>query len=767
MPVWLKASRALVTVTTIALTVCAFAQNEVSEQLLIKFRPKVSESRASAVLARVAAKQSHRIAGIDVRVVNLPAKANADEALARLLDDPDVQFAEKDCYYESTQAPTTVPNDPWFANWEANLKMTSCPGAWYYTTGSSSVVIAILDSGVDATHPDLVNKLVPGWNAYSNNADSSDVYGHGTKVAGIAGAQSNNGSGVASIAWNCPIMPIRVTDTSGNATGSAIDAGLVWAADHGAKIANLSFKLVPNAAMDSAFSYFRSHGGLVFTGSGNDGTATNLQNDPYLVTVGGTDGYDNIWSYSCYGNNIDVSAPMWGYSTIRGGGYGDVTGTSFASPLVAGEAALVFSANPSLTPSQVEAILENSADDKGAPGWDSYYGYGRINVQRAVTLALGTAPADSTPPIVSLTAPTSGSTVSGSIAVWADASDNNSLGSVTFYVDGLQAAQCLTVPYSFNWDTMKTANGTHTLKAVATDTANNSTAASITVNVSNADTVPPTISLVQPPVSSGSVSLSASASDNVAVANVTFEVDGIQVAQDSAPPYNCTWNAGAATNGSHTIVATATDTSGNTASASATVTVNNLDTTPPTVTLTAPAGGSGLLGTVSLTASASDNIGVASVSFYCDGALLSTTSSSPYSFNWDTVSVIDGAHTISAVATDAAGNSATASANVTVSNNATKSSGDTIAPTITITTPASGSKVGKSGLKVSVSASDNVGVVRVEYCIDGTLVATSTSSPFSVSIAAKSISTGSHILTSKAYDAAGNVGASQTINVVK
>src|SRR6185369_4047715 len=117
-----------------------------------------------------------------------------------LRSQPEVVFAELDRIYEPQ---TVTPNDPWYANWEWHLKKISAPTAWSTTTGSNSVTIAIIDTGVYASHEDLASKLVSGWNVYSNNSDTSDVYGHGTQVAGAAAAASNNGLGVASVCWGC------------------------------------------------------------------------------------------------------------------------------------------------------------------------------------------------------------------------------------------------------------------------------------------------------------------------------------------------------------------------------------------------------------------------------------------------------------------------------------------------------------------------------------------------------------------------------------
>jgi len=186
------------------------------------------------------------------------------------------------------------------------------------------------------------------------------------------------------------------------------------------------------------------------------------------------------------------------------------------------------------------------------------------------------------------------------------------------------------------------------------------------------------------------------------------------------------------------------------------------DTTAPATSVTSPSNGATVSGTTTVSASASDNVGVTSVEFYVDGALASTDTSSPYSFAWNTTAVSNAAHTLSSKAYDAAGNSGTSSVvTVTVDNSAPS---DTTAPTTAITSPASGATVSGT-TTVSASASDNVGVTSVEFYVDGALAATDTSSPFSFSWNTTAVANGSHALSSKAYDAAGNAGTSSSVTV--
>jgi len=289
--------------------------------------------------------------------------------------------------------------------------------------------------------------------------------------------------------------------------------------------------------------------------------------------------------------------------------------------------------------------------------------------------------------VVTITSPTSGSTVSGTITVSASVSPLGVLvGGVQFKLDGASlGAEDKAAPYAVSWNTTGVGNGSHSLTAVARDALGLQYSSSpVTVTVSNApppDTTPPAVGITAPgngTTVSGTVSVTASASDNVGVAGVQFRLDGANLgAEDTASPYAVSWNTTTAANGSHSLTATARDAAGNrTTSATVTVTVSNApppDTTPPAVSITAPANGATVSGSISVTASASDNVGVAGVQFKLDGANLGAEdTSSPYGVSWNTTTVANGSHSLTATARDAAGNSTTStSVIVSVSNTST------------------------------------------------------------------------------------------------
>lgn len=533
-------------------------------RVLVKFRHGLLGLAANDPIAEVGARDAGEIASTDIHIIELPEGADEDAAVRALMARPDVEFAELDHILAPAE---TVPNDPWYANWQWELRRIGGPGAWSITTGSSNITIAICDTGVDGTHPDLVTKMMPGWNSFDNNSNSNDVAGHGTAVAGTAAAAGNNGAGVASVAWGCKIMPIRVSDTSGYATYSSIASGLNWASSHGARVANISYIVSGSSTVTSAARSFQSNGGVVVSSAGNYSTFDSSSDNPYILTVSATNSSDVLESYSNTGNNLDLAAPGSAFTTIRGGGYDSVGGTSYSSPIVAGVAALVLSVNPNLTASQVQDILKQSADDLGSTGWDSSYGWGRVNAARAASLASGGAPVDTAPPSVSFSSPAAGANLSGTTSIQVGASDNVGVTSVSLSVDGALVGGTNTVPYSFSWNTILVSNGTHNLIATAQDAAGNTSSTLISVMVTNNyDTSPPTVSITSPRNGarvSGTISVLVSSSDNVAVTKVELYVDGILVANSTSSPFTTRWNTKKERAGAHTLQCKAYDAAGN------------------------------------------------------------------------------------------------------------------------------------------------------------------------------------------------------------
>lgn len=344
--------------------------NTQAQELLVGFKDHTPKSSIIESVGR-----SRQIADLGVYVVDQKLRS----ALSR---NPHVEFIEENRLIIPSDL---TPNDPFYPNAWAFPKI-SASAAWSVTTGSA-VVIAVLDTGVNPNHPDLQGKFVAGWNIFNNNSDTNDVTGHGTAVASIIAANSDNSIGNASVCWGCLVMPIRVSNAQGLATFADMADGIIWAKDHGAQLVNLSYHASGSQTVSRAAKRFRAVGGLTFVSAGNSGLQETLAADLYLIAVSATDENDALESYSNHGPYIDLSAP--GHFTVQceiGGQWFSCgfDGTSTSAALATGEAALIKSLHPTWTPTQIEAKLNTSIDDLGTPGYDIFFGWGRINLLEAV-----------------------------------------------------------------------------------------------------------------------------------------------------------------------------------------------------------------------------------------------------------------------------------------------------------------------------------------------------------------------------------------------
>jgi hypothetical protein len=390
-----------------------------------------------------------------------------------------------------------------------------------------------------------------------------------------------------------------------------------------------------------------------------------------------------------------------------------------------------------------------------------------------VTVANDAPPGDDvTRPTVNITFPTFSDPVAGTITASAEASDDAGVVGIQFFVDDRAIdTEGASSPYSILWDTTTVEDGSHTLAVVARDEAGNRGSATVSVTVSNGDITPPAVTITSPESQtavSGVVTVVASASDNVEVAGVQIFLDRVPLDLEKATaPYEVSWDTTSATDGTHTLSAVARDAAGNTATSEAvTITVSNdgSDITVPTVAITSPKSGDTITQPVAIRADASDDAGVAGVRFFVDGAEIGAEdTAAPYETSmWDASFVDGSSHTLTAVARDVAGNTATsASVTVTVSDSRT----DNTRPKVIITSPKSGDTVTGS-VTVSAQASDNTGVTRVQFSLDNTwpAFAEDTAAPYEIMWDTTTAADGSHTLSAVAQDAAGN-GAISNVTV--
>ncbi len=381
-------------------------------QLIVKRRMGIQAVSSVKNLRRV---RATAIAGVEVDAVT---DGNLQAAMAALQADPTVEYVEPNYRMtlpEGADMRSNLPGADANVNFPGAYgpKVTQGIQAHAKTTGQGQV-IAIVDTGVDLKHPDLAKRLVAGTNTVDARGSAHDDQGHGTNVAGIAAADNNPQAGIVGMAPGAKIMPIKVLGADGSGSDASVAEGIRWATDHGATVINLSLG-GPSASQTGAdaVKYALSKGVVVVAAMGNNGTGQKSYPAAYpgVLSVGATDVNDQVTSFSQYGNWISVTAP--GYSILstfpthrvasndeyeankaayeRNGmkltqSYAYVTGTSQATPHVAGLAALVRAANPGLTPAQVKSKIEAGAvKTKGmTAAFDTHYGHGRIDALKAL-----------------------------------------------------------------------------------------------------------------------------------------------------------------------------------------------------------------------------------------------------------------------------------------------------------------------------------------------------------------------------------------------
>ena len=426
-------------------------------RLLVKFKPASSATIAADVHARCGGGHLHTIPGINVHVVEVP-DVQGLAVLGRYRADAMVQYAEEEGEYNAVPlvpGPTLIVNDPSLPLQWAIPKI-SCPQAWDVTQGLATVLVAILDTGIDESHPDLAGKVVDRQN-FSGAPSNGDLYGHGTHVAGSAAAVTNNGVGIAGVAPLVRLLNVKVLNDSGSGSWSGVASGIVWAADHGAHVISMSLGgSGGSATVEDAVNYAWAKGVVVCAAAGNSASSTPSYPAFYAncIAVAATDQNDNKAGFSNFGDWVDIAAPGVNiFSTVPPGPcplcdptqYRYLSGTSMACPHVAGVAALVY---PLVSDTNGDGKINDEVRRAVEQGVDllpdKTIGSGRLNAFKAVS---GAPP----PPLTG--------TLSGFVR---DAASALPIAGATVSVPGKSTATDAAGAY-----TMTLAAGTYTVTAVA------------------------------------------------------------------------------------------------------------------------------------------------------------------------------------------------------------------------------------------------------------------------------------------------------------
>jgi subtilisin family serine protease len=361
----------------------------VDNELLVRFRRSASRREREDALRRAGVTAVRTIAALGVTVVRMP-QGRRDDALASLRRSPAVLHAERDAVLERLD---TTPNDvDWPQQW--GLRRIGLPAAWDVTRGLPSVLIAVLDTGIDGEVPDLRAAVVPGFNAVAPTAAPADDNGHGTSVAGIIAARANNAQGIAGICWSCTVLSVKVLAADGTGDTALVAAGIVRAVDAGARVITMSLGgPADDQTLDQAVAYALGKGAILVAAAGNNGSTAPFYPAaiPGVVGVAATDEADHLYSWSNYGSWVQLAAPGCNPAPSSAGGYVIFCGTSAAAPVVAGLIALQLSLQPGASRDTILAALDRTAVPLGGA-----VQFGRVDAQAALgALADTPAPASS------------------------------------------------------------------------------------------------------------------------------------------------------------------------------------------------------------------------------------------------------------------------------------------------------------------------------------------------------------------------------------
>jgi len=519
------------------------------DEIIVKFKRGVSQD----VIRQINQRHGTSVLSISKRGqfkrLRIPKNRTVEEMVAIYSRNPNVEYAEPNYIAHAFW----VPNDKYYHyQWHldnAEYGGINMESAWDIEIGYSSVIVAVIDTGVAYEDyeefvdnpgrgrdywityqlaPDLAGtNFVAGYDFVNDDLHPNDDEGHGTHVTGTIAQSTNNTIGVAGVAFNTSIMPVKVLDSSGSGTYADVADGIYFAADDGAKIINMSLGGGSGSTtLENAVAYAYGKGVTIVCASGNNGSATTVSYpaayDAYCIAVGATRYDEAVAYYSNGGPSLDLTAPGGdikvdqnddGYAdgvlqqtfgdNPTDWGYWFYQGTSMAAPHVSGVAALLIAKAVATTPDEVREALQSTAEDKGAAGWDAEYGWGIVDAYAAliyspepihdVAVTDISAPSwcvqgDSVDVVVSMA--NQGDYDESFTVTLTDATDSVEIGSQTVTLPAKGTADL-----NFTWDTTGASIGDHTLKAEAsavgdeTDTADNSMTTTVTINEKTAYTM--------------------------------------------------------------------------------------------------------------------------------------------------------------------------------------------------------------------------------------------------------------------------------------
>lgn len=360
-------------------------------EFVVKFRPGTTDSARDSAVSALGGRFFDSIPSLGADAVVFPAlkasakQGGAEAVINALKKNPNVEYVEPNYIYSVN----FTPNDPGLSQQWAWSRIQAFQ-AWDVTQGSSSTVIGIVDTGIQRTHPDLDSKIVAGYDYVQNDNAPDDGNGHGTHVAGTSAAETNNGTGGAGTCPGCRLMPVRVLDNNGSGSLVNVANGINFAANNGARVINLSLGGTGSTTLQNAVNNAWNQGVFLACAAGNSNTSSTGSAYPAAYpncfAVASTTSTDARSSFSNYGNWVEVAAPGSSiYSTWINSGYNTISGTSMATPHVAGLAGLL--ASQGLTNAQIRDRICSTSD--AISGTGSLWTCGRINAYRAVT---GSAP---------------------------------------------------------------------------------------------------------------------------------------------------------------------------------------------------------------------------------------------------------------------------------------------------------------------------------------------------------------------------------------